>query len=49
MECEVCRKCPNCNYEGCYYCHDYIYTEDGYICVCKDGNDCPWKRTGDCK
>lgn len=50
MECESCKVCPSCNYEGCYYCPDLAIMNDGkYVCVCSDAGKCAWKRIGDDK
>ena len=49
MECNNCNSCNSCNNDGCYYCPDYVLVGKGYICVCKDGRNCPYKKIGDIK
>ena len=40
MECKTCKTCNSCNNDGCYYCVDYAFNGEKYICTCSDGNNC---------
>lgn len=49
MKCSNCNSCNSCNNDGCYYCVDYGWTGEKYVCTCEDGEKCANRKLGDCK